>query len=56
MLMGDFSAECRLDDIDFEVRTEHGRRYAVVSKDKLTAFVEEVYFFVMENRNVLDSE
>lgn len=54
MLMGEFAAECELDDIDFEVRTEHGRRCAVVAKDKLTAFVKEVYFFVMENRNVLD--
>ena len=54
MLFGDFGAECELDNIDFEVRTEGGIRYAVVSKDHLTGFIKEVYFFVMENKNVLD--
>ena len=54
MLFGDFGAECELDNIDFEVRTEGGKRCAVVAKDQITAFVKEVYFFVMENRTVLD--
>lgn len=54
MLFGDFGAECELDNIDFEVRTEGGKMCAVVAKDQITAFVKEVYFFVMENRTVLD--
>ena len=54
MLFGEFGAECDLDSIDFETQTDYGGMYAVVSKEQLEEFIREVYFFVMENRSVLD--
>lgn len=30
--------------------------YAVANKDDLIGFVKEIYFFVMENKKVLDKE
>ena len=58
MLFGDFRAECEIDSIEFEVQRENGTddntMYAIVNKDDLIEFIKEIYFFVMENRNVLD--
>ena len=58
MLFGDFESECEIDSIGFEVRRENGvndhTMYAVVNKDDLIGFVKEIYFFVMENKKVLD--
>ncbi len=54
MLIGEFKTECDLDSIEFEVRSDRGGMYAVVSKDQLISFIKEVYFFVMENKTVLD--
>lgn len=58
MLFGDFRAECEIDSIEFTVRRENGAddsiMYAIVDKDDLIEFIKEIYFFVMENRAVLD--
>lgn len=53
MLIGDFEAECKLDSISFETKTNSGGMYAVVSKEQLIGFIKEIYFFIMENRSVL---
>ena len=54
MLIGEFQAECDLDSIEFEVLKDCGGMYAVVTKNQLIDFIKEVYFFVMENKTVLD--
>ena len=53
MLIGDFEAECKLDSISFETKTNSDGMYAIVSKEQLTGFIKEIYFFIMENRSVL---
>lgn len=53
MLIGEFEAECKLDSISFETKTNSGGMYAIVSKEQLTGFIKEIYFFIMENRSVL---
>lgn len=53
MLIGDFEAECELDSINFETKTNSDGMYAVVSKEQLTVFIKEIYFFIMENKAAL---
>lgn len=54
MLIGTFDAECEMDSVEFETRTESRGMYAIVTREHLEGFIKEVYFFVMENRKVLD--
>ena len=54
MLFGGFDVECELDSVEFETRTESRGIYAIVSLEHLEGFIKEVYFFVMENKEVLD--
>ena len=54
MLFGGFDAECELDSVEFETRTESRGMYAIVSPEHLEGFIKEVYFFVIENKKVLD--
>lgn len=54
LLFGRFDVECELDSVEFETRTESRGMYAIVSLEHLEGFIKEVYFFVMENEEVLD--
>ena len=53
MLLGEFSAECELDSIQLDVKSEikgcTNSMYAVVPKEKLDLFIKSIYFFIMEN-------
>ncbi|WP_295090446.1 hypothetical protein [Ruminococcus sp.] len=53
MLCGGFESECDIDSISFKVKKESTEKdnsmYAIVEKGGLIGFVNEVYFFVMEN-------
>lgn len=54
MLTGEFSAECELDSIQLDVKSEikgcTNSMYAVVPKEKLVLFAESVYLFIIENK------
>ncbi len=54
MLLGDFSAECELDSIQLDVKSEikgyTNSMYAVVPKENLDLFIKSIYFFIMENK------
>lgn len=54
MLFGGLEAECKLDSVEFETRTESRGMYAIVSLEHMEGFIKEVYFFVMENKEVID--
>jgi hypothetical protein len=54
ILLGDFATECKLDSVEFETHTESRGMYAIVTKEHLVGFIKEVYFFIMENKSVLD--
>ena len=59
MLWGNFQAECDMSSIEFTVEKEiPGRKntmYAIVDKENLIGFFEEVYFFIVDYRNIMDS-
>ena len=53
MLLGEFSAECKLDSIQLDIKSDikgcTNSMYAVVPKEKLHLFIKSIYFFIMEN-------
>jgi hypothetical protein len=62
MLLGEFSADCEMDDIDFDVKSEvsgkNNTLYSVVKKEVLEIFIKDIYFFIMENKveHMLDED
>lgn len=62
MLLGEFSAECELDSINCEFKSEadgyNNTFYSIVQKEDLELFVKNIYFFIMENKveRMLDSK
>ncbi len=52
MLIGGFEAECEMDSIEFDVDKENGNNtmYFIINSNDLDAFVNEIYFFIMENK------
>ena len=59
MLLGNFQAECDMSSIEFSIEKEIPNRkntmYAIVNKENLIGFFEEVYFFIVDYRNIMDS-
>ena len=59
MLLGNFQAECDMSSIEFTVEKEipnhDNTMYAIVNKENLIGFFEEVYFFIVDYRNIMDS-
>lgn len=53
MLLGSFVEECEMDSISFTIKKEDSKKdntmYAVVNKEDLIVFINEAYFFIMEN-------
>lgn len=62
MLFGEFYAECELDSIHCEFKSEikgcNNTFYSVIQNEDLELFIENIYFFIMENEveRMLDSE
>ena len=52
MLIGGFESECEMDSIKFDVDKENGNNtmYFIVNSIDLEKFVNEIYFFIMENK------
>ena len=54
MLLGEFSADCEIDSIHFDVKSENSRQnntlYAIVQKEVLELFIKDIYFFIIENK------
>ena len=59
MLWGNFQAECDMSSIEFSIEKEIPNRkntmYAIVNKENLIGFFEEVYFFIIDYRKIMDS-
>lgn len=59
MLLGNFQTECDMSSIEFSVEKEIPNRkntmYAIVNKENLIGFFEEVYFFIVDYRKIMDS-
>lgn len=59
MLLGNFQAECDMSSTEFSVEKEipnhDNTMYAIVNKENLIGFFEEVYFFIVDYRNIMDS-
>jgi NDP-sugar pyrophosphorylase family protein len=59
MLWGYFQAECDMSSIEFTVEKEIPNRkntmYAIVNKENLIGFFEEVYFFIVDHKSIMDS-
>ena len=54
MLLGESSADCEIDSIHFDVKSENSRQnntlYAIVQKEVLELFIKDIYFFIIENK------
>lgn len=54
MLLGEFSAECKMDSIHCEFKSEingcNNTFYSIVQKEDLELFVKNIYFFIIENK------
>lgn len=54
MLLGDFAADCEMDSIYFDVKSEisgkNNTLYSIVQEESVELFVKNVYFFIIENK------